>query len=39
MVTASDFVLVFYDRLPLDTMQSEGGGRLLEQLRDWDPGA
>jgi len=37
--TASEHVLVFYDRLPLDTLQMDGNRLLLEQLRDWDPDA
>lgn len=37
--TASELVLVFYDRLPLDTLQVDGDGRLMQQLHDWDPDA
>lgn len=35
----SDFVLVFYGRLPLETLQVEGDFTVLEQIRDWDPSA
>jgi uncharacterized protein (TIGR03083 family) len=35
--TAAELVLVFYDRIPIDTLQLEGDIRLFDQLREWDP--
>jgi uncharacterized protein (TIGR03083 family) len=37
--TASDLVLVFYGRIPGDSLKLEGDVRLLDQLADWDPSA
>ena len=37
--TAAELVLVFYDRLPVDTLKVDGDRRPFEQLRDWDPDA
>jgi uncharacterized protein (TIGR03083 family) len=35
--TAAELVLVFYDRIPIDSLQLEGDIRLFDQLREWDP--
>ncbi len=35
--TAAELVLVFYDRIPIDSLQLEGDLRLFDQLREWDP--
>ncbi|KQQ93675.1 hypothetical protein ASF62_05550 [Leifsonia sp. Leaf325] len=35
--TASDLVLFFYDRIPLDSLDFEGDPRIFGQLADWDP--
>ena len=35
--TASDLVLFFYDRIPLDSVRAEGDRRIFEQLAAWDP--
>ena len=37
--TASELVLVLYQRIPLESMQFEGELRHHQLLRDWDPGA
>jgi uncharacterized protein (TIGR03083 family) len=37
--TASELVLVLYDRKPIDALQIGGDRRVVEQLRDWDPDA
>jgi uncharacterized protein (TIGR03083 family) len=36
--TASDLVLVFYGRIPLDSVKVDGDRRLFDQLIAWDPG-
>jgi len=35
--TASDLVLFFYGRIPLDSLVSEGDRRIFDQLAAWDP--
>jgi uncharacterized protein (TIGR03083 family) len=35
--TASDLVLVLYDRIPIDSLQLDGDRRLLDLLRAWNP--
>jgi hypothetical protein len=35
--TASDLVLFFYGRIPLDSLKSEGDRRIFDQLAAWDP--
>ncbi|MCO1618910.1 maleylpyruvate isomerase family mycothiol-dependent enzyme [Micromonospora tulbaghiae] len=35
--TASDLVLFFYGRIPLDSLTFEGDRRILDQLAAWDP--
>ena len=35
--TASDLVLFFYGRIPLDSLRSEGDRRIFDQLAAWDP--
>ena len=35
--TASDLVLVFYDRIPLNSLKLDGNRRLFERLVEWDP--
>ncbi|WP_433375170.1 maleylpyruvate isomerase family mycothiol-dependent enzyme [Actinoplanes sp. CA-142083] len=37
--TANDLVLVFYGRIPLDSLELEGDRRIFDQLVDWDPSA
>jgi hypothetical protein len=37
--TASDLVLVFYGRIPLESLTIDGDRRLLDLLVDWDPDA
>ena len=37
--TASDLVLVMYDRIPVDSLAVEGDRRLFDQLQAWDPDA
>jgi uncharacterized protein (TIGR03083 family) len=37
--TASELVLVFYGRIPLDTLTMDGDRRLFDQLVAWDPDA
>jgi uncharacterized protein (TIGR03083 family) len=37
--TANDLVLVFYGRMPLDSLKLDGDRRIFEQLIDWDPSA
>ena len=37
--TASDLVLFFYGRIPLDSLQFEGDSRIFDQLAAWDPSA
>ena len=37
--TASDLVLVFYGRVPLDALKLDGDRRVFDQLVAWDPGA
>jgi len=34
--TAAELVLVFYDRIPIDSLQIDGDRRLFDLLRDWD---
>ena len=34
---ASDLVLFFYGRVPLDALYVEGDGRIFDQLASWDP--
>ena len=34
---ASDLVLFFYGRIPLDSLQFEGDRRIFDQLAAWDP--
>lgn len=36
---ASDLVLYFYERLPLDSLENTGDTEPMEQLADWDPNA
>ncbi|MGC4895413.1 maleylpyruvate isomerase N-terminal domain-containing protein [Micromonospora sp. DT31] len=35
--TASDLVLFFYGRIPLDALEFEGDRRIFDQLAAWDP--
>jgi uncharacterized protein (TIGR03083 family) len=35
--TAAELVLVFYDRIPIDSLQLDGDLRLFDLLRQWDP--
>jgi uncharacterized protein (TIGR03083 family) len=35
--TASDLVLFFYDRIPLDSLKWDGDRRIFDQLIAWDP--
>ncbi|GAA1403317.1 maleylpyruvate isomerase family mycothiol-dependent enzyme [Catellatospora coxensis] len=35
--TASDLVLFFYGRIPLDSLKCEGDRRIFDQLAAWDP--
>jgi uncharacterized protein (TIGR03083 family) len=35
--TASDLVLFFYGRIPLDSLKFEGDRRIFDQLAAWDP--
>ncbi len=35
--TASDLVLFFYGRIPLDSLKFEGDRRIFDQLVAWDP--
>ncbi|KQM81353.1 maleylpyruvate isomerase N-terminal domain-containing protein [Agromyces sp. Leaf222] len=35
--TASDLVLFFYDRIPLDSLEFDGDRRIFDQLAAWDP--
>ena len=35
--TASDLVLMFYGRIPLDSLKLEGDRRIFDQLIAWDP--
>ncbi|GFJ83911.1 hypothetical protein [Phytohabitans houttuyneae] len=35
--TASDLVLFFYGRIPLDSLKWEGDRRIFDQLIAWDP--
>ncbi|WP_433352017.1 hypothetical protein ACQPYV_17525 [Micromonospora saelicesensis] len=37
--TASDMVLYFYARVPLDDLETTGDIQPMEQLADWDPNA
>lgn len=37
--TASDLVLVFYGRMPLDSLKLDGDRRIFDQLIAWDPSA
>ncbi len=37
--TASDLVLVFYGRLPLDSLKLHGDRRIFERLVAWEPDA
>jgi uncharacterized protein (TIGR03083 family) len=37
--TASEIVLVFYDRSPIDSLRLDGDGRPIYQLSAWDPDA
>ncbi|WFE53331.1 hypothetical protein [Micromonospora sp. WMMD1155] len=37
--TASDLVLYFYERLPLDDLATTGDTEPMERLADWDPKA
>ncbi|MEV7171282.1 maleylpyruvate isomerase family mycothiol-dependent enzyme [Streptomyces sp. NPDC093224] len=37
--TASDLVLYFYARLPMDALENTGDTRPMEQLAEWDPNA
>ena len=34
---ASDLMLFFYDRIPVDSVNAEGDLRIFEQLANWDP--
>jgi uncharacterized protein (TIGR03083 family) len=36
---ATDLVLVFYGRLPVETLKVAGDRRILDRLADWDPSA
>jgi hypothetical protein len=35
--TAAELVLVFYDRIPIESLQLDGDLRLFGRLREWDP--
>lgn len=35
--TASDLVLFFYDRIPLDSLNAKGDRRIFDRLAAWDP--
>lgn len=35
--TASDLVLMFYGRIPLESLKLEGDRRIFDQLIAWDP--
>ncbi|HEY6309348.1 MAG TPA: maleylpyruvate isomerase family mycothiol-dependent enzyme [Streptosporangiaceae bacterium] len=35
--TAAELVLVFYDRIPIGSLQLDGDRRLFDLLREWDP--
>jgi uncharacterized protein (TIGR03083 family) len=35
--TAAELVLVFYGRIPLDSLKLDGDRRLFDLLREWDP--
>jgi uncharacterized protein (TIGR03083 family) len=35
--TASELVLLFYNRIPLDSLKVDGDGRIIDQLAAWDP--
>jgi MDMPI C-terminal domain len=35
--TAAELVLVFYDRIPIGSLQLDGDLRLFDLLREWDP--
>jgi hypothetical protein len=35
--TAAELVLVFYDRIPVSSLQLDGDLRLFDLLRAWDP--
>lgn len=37
--TASELVLVFYGRVPVDSLKLDGDGRIFDQLIAWDPEA
>ncbi|MEV4704082.1 hypothetical protein [Actinoplanes sp. NPDC049316] len=37
--TASDLVLVFYGRIPPETLEFKGDPRIFDQLAAWDPSA
>jgi uncharacterized protein (TIGR03083 family) len=37
--TASELVLFFYDRIPMDSMRIDGDTGLIDLLRTWDPDA
>jgi hypothetical protein len=37
--SANDLVLVFFGRLPLDTLKLAGDRRVFDQLIEWDPSA
>nr|WP_211336488.1 hypothetical protein [Nocardia tenerifensis] len=37
--TASELVLYFYQRVPLDGLETTGDTQPMEQLADWDPNA
>jgi hypothetical protein len=36
---ASELVLYFYERVPLDGLETTGDTEPMEQLADWDPNA
>jgi hypothetical protein len=35
--TASELVLILYDRIPVNSLKLDGDQRLFEQLSAWDP--
>ncbi|MFD0484597.1 maleylpyruvate isomerase N-terminal domain-containing protein [Kineococcus sp. GCM10028916] len=35
--SASDLVLFFYDRIPLESLAAEGDRRIFDRLAEWDP--
>ena len=37
--TASDLVLAYYGRIPLDSLKLDGDRRIFDQLIAWDPSA